>query len=92
MKVRDILHRLQKAAPDTVVLYLAPYADPTDAEEICDVVIVAEEWTCERHRFADGGISDVHHPTEGGSSLGWDQATDEQWRERVAILSSVQRA
>jgi hypothetical protein len=91
VKVRDILHCLREADQDAVVLYLAPYADPTDAEEICDVVLVAEEWTCERHRSADGGISDVHHPVEGGLSLGWDQTTDEQSTERVVILSPLLR-
>jgi hypothetical protein len=82
------MRRLQEADQDAVVLYLAPYADHTDADEIRDVVLVAEEWTCERHRSADGGISDVHHPVEGGFSVGWDQTNDEQWTERVVILST----
>ncbi|SKC68932.1 hypothetical protein [Paraburkholderia hospita] len=89
MKVRHILRRLQEADPDAMVLYQAPYADPTDAEEICDVVLEPDLWVCESHRSADGGVSDVHHPATGGLSMGWDQNKDEQWSERVVILTSA---
>ena len=92
MKVRDILRRLQEVDTDAVVLYRAPYVDDSDAEEICDVVLVSDMWTGERHRSAEGSFSEVHHPAVGGLSLGWNQTTDEQWLERVVILSSVQRA
>src|SRR5258706_14623318 len=88
MKVRELLHELEEADPDAVVLSLPPYADPTDAEEVCGVVIVAEAWTCERHYTADGKTTDVHHPAGHGLSIGWQAATDRQWRERVVILSS----
>jgi hypothetical protein len=87
--VRDLLNRLEKADPDAVVLYLAPYADMTEAAEICDVAPSPDVWTCERHRSASGSFSDVHHPSVGGLSLGWNQSTDEQWFERVVILASV---
>jgi hypothetical protein len=92
VKVKEILHRLQDADLDAVVLWLAPYADASDAEEICDVTLVTEPWTCERHRWEDGRVDDIHHPTAGGLSVGWDQANDEQRLEQVVILSSVQRA
>jgi hypothetical protein len=85
--VRDLLNRLQNADPDAVVLYLAPYADMTEAAEICDVISSRDVWTCERHRSADGGFSDVHHPAAEGLTLGWNQTTDEQWSERVVILA-----
>ena len=89
MKVWNMLHRLQDADPDAVVLYLPPYADDSDAEEICDVVLVSDMWTGERHRSADGSLLHVHHPAVGGLTLGWNQATDEQWSERVVILTSA---
>jgi hypothetical protein len=50
---------------------------------------VREAWTCERHRATDGSTSDAHHTSGHGLSLGWAQSTDEQWTERVVILSPV---
>jgi hypothetical protein len=89
VKVRDILCRLQSADPDAVVLYMPAWADTTDAEEINEVAIVREAWTCERHRAPDGTTSDVHHPSDNGLSFGWNESTDKEWPERVVILSSV---
>jgi hypothetical protein len=82
---------MDEADPNAVLLYLAPYADPSDAEEICEVVLVSESWTCERHHLPDGGTSDVHHPASHGLSIGWNEATDKRWSERVVILSSEPR-
>ncbi|MGF6442614.1 hypothetical protein [Paraburkholderia youngii] len=87
MKVAELLLRLKDAEPDAVVLLLPRYADFTEAEEIADVALIAEPWTCERHRNADGTTTEVHHPTADGYTLGWSPATDEEWSERVIILS-----
>jgi hypothetical protein len=92
VKVRDMLRRLRNADPDAVVLWRPPWADASDAEETCEVVLVHEAWTCERHGATDGSTSDAHHPSGHGLSLGWDQSTDEQWTERVVILSPVRGA
>ncbi|OYD77403.1 UNVERIFIED_ORG: hypothetical protein BDU10_2504 [Burkholderia sp. CF145] len=89
MKVWNMLHRLQEADLNPVVLYLAPYTDASDAEEIVDLFLVSDEWTCKRYRSADGSISDVHHPAERRFSVGWDKTTDDHWPERVIILSSA---
>jgi hypothetical protein len=92
MRVRDLLHHLKDADPDAVVLYIAAYADASDAEAIVQVTVLTETWTCERHRSTDGRVSDIYHPVAGGLSLGWDPKTDQQSLEPVVILSSVQRA
>ncbi|MEM5299090.1 hypothetical protein VSR82_32810 [Burkholderia sp. JPY481] len=88
MKVRDLLHCLQDADPDAVVLYLAPYADVSAAEEVTHVLIARDVWTCERHTSADGIFSSVYHPAEYGLSLGWNPQTDKQYPRWVVILSS----
>jgi hypothetical protein len=92
MKVQELLLHLKDAEPDAVLLYLAPYADASDAEEVIQVTVPAEHWTCECHRSKDGRVAVIYHPAAGGLSLGWDPTTDRQWPERVVILSSVQRA
>ncbi|MDH6149546.1 hypothetical protein OKW46_003471 [Paraburkholderia sp. WSM4179] len=88
MKVRELLKCLHDADPEAVVLWLQSYADATDAEEICYIACPQEPWTCERHLSTDGHLSDVHYPSGHGPSLGWDERTDQQWSERVVILSS----
>ena len=92
MKVRELLRHLSEADADAVVLYLPQYGDMTDAEEVLNVAVIAEPWTCERHYAADRKTTHVHHPSDHGLSIGWQVATDRQWRERVIILSSIQRA
>ncbi|MGF6924365.1 hypothetical protein OKW28_008562 [Paraburkholderia sp. 40] len=89
MRVRHLLYKLRDADPDAVVLYLAPYADESDADEIVHVNVPTDSWTCERHYPADGRVDQVFHPTHGGLSLGWDPETDEQSTVRVVILSST---
>ncbi|ADG14518.1 hypothetical protein BC1002_0414 [Paraburkholderia atlantica] len=88
MRVRHLLRHLQEADPDAVVLYLPQYGEMTDAEEVLNVAVIAEPWACERHYAAEGKTTDVHHPAEHGLSIGWQAATDRQWRERVVILSA----
>lgn len=80
---------LAKRRPGRRCALFARVADTTDAEEINEVAIVREAWTCERHRATDGSTSDAHHTSGHGLSLGWAQSTDEQWTERVVILSPV---
>ncbi|SIT39479.1 conserved hypothetical protein [Paraburkholderia piptadeniae] len=87
MKVAELLLRLKDAEPEAVVLLLPNYADYSEAEELNDVVLIAEPWTCERHHKADGTATDVHHPASHGHTLGCDDATDESWSEHVVILS-----
>jgi hypothetical protein len=89
MTVRDLLGHLKNADPDAVLLYLAPYADLSDADAIVQVIVPTGTWTCERHRSTDGRVDEIYHPVAGGLSLGWDPKTDEQWAERV---SSGERA
>lgn len=90
MRVSDLHMRLQDADPDAVVLLLPSYSDLTDANELVDVVLISEPWTCERHREADGSTTDVHHPASLGYTIGWNPARDESWAERVVILSPQQ--
>ncbi|MGF6550728.1 hypothetical protein [Paraburkholderia youngii] len=87
MTVAELLLRLKGARPDAVVVMLASYADLTEAEELGDVAVIAEPWTCERHRTADGIATDVRYPAGHGPTLGWNAATDEMWTEHVVILS-----
>ena len=89
MKVRDLLQHLEAADVDAVVLYLAPYADASEADEIVQVMVSTELWTCERHRSKDGRIDKIYHPVVGGLSLAWNETTDQRWPERVVILSST---
>ena len=89
MKVRDLLRHLEAADVDAVVLYLAPYADASEADEIVQVTVSNELWTCERHLSADGRVDKIYYPAVAGTSLGWNEATDERWPERVVILSSI---
>jgi hypothetical protein len=42
-------------------------------------------------RPKDGRVNKIYHPAVGGPTLGWNEATDVQWPERVVILSSVLR-
>ncbi|MEX3981862.1 hypothetical protein AB4Y45_23105 [Paraburkholderia sp. EG287A] len=88
MKVRDMLNCLQEADPDAVVLYLASFADVSDAEEVNHVFVVTDVWVSERRQTTDGKISCVYHPTEHGQSVGWNPETDEQWPQRVVLLTS----
>ncbi|CAB3727992.1 hypothetical protein LMG22037_05330 [Paraburkholderia phenoliruptrix] len=87
MKVAELLTRLKDADPDAVVLLFPRYADFAETEELVDVVLIAEPWTCERHREADGTTKVIHHPASDGCPMGWDAATDDNWLERVVILS-----
>lgn len=87
MNVSELLLRLKDAKSDAIVLLLPSYAEFTEAEELGDVVLIAEPWTRERHHEVDGTTTDVHHPASHGSTLGWDASTDERWSERVVILS-----
>ncbi|EUC16530.1 hypothetical protein [Paraburkholderia hospita] len=89
MKVRDLLRHLKEADPDAVVLYLAPHADASEADEIVQVTVSNELWTCERHLSADGRVDKNYYPAVGGTSLAWNEATDERWTECVVILSSI---
>ncbi|MGF6596314.1 hypothetical protein P3T23_001021 [Paraburkholderia sp. GAS448] len=36
----------------------------------------------------DGRVDKIYYPAAGGQSLGWNEATDQQWNELVVILSS----
>ncbi|SEK07244.1 hypothetical protein [Paraburkholderia diazotrophica] len=87
MKVAELLSRLADADPDAIVLLLPSYADLTETEELDDVVLIGEPWTCERHRQDDGSTTDVHHPAGHGYTIGWNVETDESWTEHVVILS-----
>ncbi len=88
MRVRDLLSRLHAADPNAIVLWLPPWADASEADEICDVVLVAEPWACECHPTTDGQVSLSYYPAGHGHSLGYNLATDKEWPERVVILSS----
>lgn len=87
MKVAELLTCLKDADRDAVVLLLPRYADFTETEELVDVALIAEPWTCERHREADGSTTDVHHPSSRVYATGWKAGTDESWTEHVVILS-----
>jgi hypothetical protein len=89
MRVRDLIRRLQVADPEAVVLYLAPYADVSEAEEIHAVCLTDAAWICERHVSSGGSIVDVHHPADHGLSIGWNDSTDTQHEENVVVLSTV---
>jgi len=39
-------------------------------------------------RSEDGRVDKIYYPAAGGPSLGWNEATDQQWNELVVILSS----
>jgi hypothetical protein len=77
---------------DAVILWLQPYSDLGEVDEISQVALPQELRTCERHVLADGSVCDVHHPIAHGLSLGWSEQTDERWTERVVILSCAPRA
>jgi hypothetical protein len=69
MRVRELLEHLYGAAPDAVVLWQQPYSDLGEVDEISQVAVPQELWTCERHMSTDGHACDLHHPTEYGLSL-----------------------
>ena len=87
MKVSELLLCLEDADPDAIVLLLPSYGDYADAEELRDVALITEPWTCERHREADGTTRDVHYPAGREHAYGWNPQTDESWSERVVVLS-----
>ncbi|NYH18781.1 hypothetical protein GGD41_006009 [Paraburkholderia bryophila] len=89
MKVRDLLNSLRNADAESVVLWLPPYADEGEAEEVRVVTTAKEQWTCERHISSSGAILDIHHPSRHGRSIGWNEATDQSWPERVVLLSAA---
>lgn len=89
LRVSELLSRLEGADPDAIVLLLPSYADYTDAEELRDVALIAEPWTCERKHEADGATRDVHYPGGDEHSYGWNPQTDESWSERVVVLSPL---
>lgn len=92
MNVSELLLRLKDAKSDAIILLLPSYADFTEAEELGDVVLIAEPWTCERHHKIDGTTTYVHYPSNHRPTLGWDAATDECWTEQVVILSPQSRS
>lgn len=87
MKVAELLLRLADVDPEAVVLLLPSYADYSDAEELREVELIAETWTCERHHEANGKTTDAHYPSGHGHTYGWNPETDESLSERVVILS-----
>ena len=66
MKVRDLLRHLKEADPDAVLLYLAPYVDASEVDEIVQVAVSNELWTCERHRSEDGRFDKIYYPAVAG--------------------------
>jgi hypothetical protein len=88
VKVCELISSLTGLDPDAVVLYLDEYADTTDAVEINEILAPNERWTCERHVLLDGRFVEVHHPTEGGLSVGWNPSGDQLREENVVVLSS----
>ncbi|MFB9124365.1 hypothetical protein E2553_35090 [Paraburkholderia dipogonis] len=48
MMVRELIALLQRADPDSVVLFLDDYADLSEADELFDVIIPEHAWTYER--------------------------------------------
>ncbi|POR51048.1 hypothetical protein B0G62_10774 [Paraburkholderia eburnea] len=88
MRIRDMLHCLQNADPDAVILYLVSFPDVSDADELNHAYVVTDVWLSERNRLVDGLLSSAYHPTEHRHSIGWNPETEEQWPERVVILST----
>lgn len=89
MRVQDLPHHLKDAAPNTVLPYLLPYSDASEAEVIVHPVVSNEFWTCERHRSRNRRADDIHHPAANCPSLGWCQDIDQQSHRRAVTLSSV---
>ncbi|PZR48472.1 hypothetical protein [Paraburkholderia fungorum] len=48
MRVREVVEQLVNADPDSVVLYLDPYADVDESDEICEVLADSNMWTHEK--------------------------------------------
>ncbi|EIN00405.1 hypothetical protein WQE_15281 [Paraburkholderia hospita] len=89
MKVAELLSRLVDADPEAIVLLLPSYGDYPDAEELREVALMAETWTCERQHELDGTTRDVHYPAGREHAYGWNPQTDESWSERVVVLSPL---
>jgi hypothetical protein len=61
MTARELIALLQRADPESTVLFLDDYADLSESDELFDVIIPAEPWTHERGTCGGAGYS-VRYP------------------------------
>lgn len=57
MTVRELIALLQRADPESVVLFLDDCADLSESDEVFDVIVPAEAWTHKRGRQGGGEYS-----------------------------------
>ncbi|SPB17795.1 hypothetical protein NOV72_04998 [Caballeronia novacaledonica] len=86
MTVAELIDALRGADPTSRVLFLGEYADTDEADEVCEVAIPRDAWTCDSGRYAGREYS-VRYP---GPPAQRDNAYSEvkQVSERVVVLSS----
>ena len=61
MIVRELIALLERADPESSVLFLDDYADLSESDEVFDVIFPAEPWTHERG-MCGGAEYSVHYP------------------------------
>lgn len=86
MKVREILNALRDVDPDSIVVFMAQYADSNESDEVREVHVPTEAWTHERGSYGSSEY-EVRYP--GAPEPRADDAYKDvvYETERVVVLS-----